>query len=105
MVTEKESAVVTKKVLVIRITTAHLAMRSSNWMVVTVPVIIPPRRTETASTNTRMRSQFPPLRRPRADKTFLPSMMVLIGSSAHRRKEIIVLRRAETAIKFLSIEG
>ena len=85
-------------------TKAYLAMRSSNWIVVTVPVITPPRRTETASTNTKMRSQFPPLRRPRADKAFEPLMIVLIGSSAHARKESMVLRRAETTIRFLSIE-
>jgi hypothetical protein len=85
-------------------TKAYFAMRSSNWIVVTVPVITPPRRTETASINTRMRSQFPPLRRPRADKTFVPLTMVFIGSNVHAKKDRIVLRRAETMIRFLSID-
>jgi len=73
-------------------------------MVVTVPVNTPPRSTEIASINTKMRSHFPPARPPRADKTFWPSTMVPTGSNAHARKERRVLRTAETTIRFRSME-
>ena len=71
---------------------------------VTVPVITPPRRTETASIRIKIRSQFPPVRLPRADKTFVPLTMVLTGSNAHARKESTVLMRAETMIRFRRME-
>ena len=71
-------------------------------MAVAVPVITPPRSTETASIKTNLRNQFPPKRLPSADRTFEPFAMMSIGRSAHESRENKVLRTAETTITFRS---